>query len=509
MEKRLIVAIALSLLVLLSWSTFVAKTQHIDNKPVTAESPKTAVIAKPEIPKIEPQAAVLIPPEDNTNTVFLTPNLSLTFDDARAAIKEVIFKNYHSHRYPIQYGFALDDPNLIFKKQSAAGQEITFVHQDRERVIVKRYLFGNSNYTIELDISIQNLSSAPLRTKIGLIPVIFNFAVNGNEASYQDLAVSREEKILRPNPRKPGNWDKIKFLTWRERYFCGVLEPAQPWYSLSLDKIGNQEFQPVLRSQELLLAPGEKISQKFHIYLGPQDLPLINSINSEWTVVVNYGAFDFIAQMLIQFLGLLHNLMRNWGLTIILLSLAIYFLLYPLTIKQMRSMKAMQALQPRIEQLRAANKDNPQRLNKEIMELYRENKVNPFGGCLPMILQIPIFFALYQVLMRSVSLKGAPFLWITDLSEPDKLFTLSQKLPLIGDEINILPILMAITMFLQQKLSSKSMSGTSAEQQKIMLILFPVMFGFIFYRMPSGLVLYWFVNSILMLGQQILISRNK
>jgi YidC/Oxa1 family membrane protein insertase len=137
------------------------------------------------------------------------------------------------------------------------------------------------------------------------------------------------------------------------------------------------------------------------------------------------------------------------------------------------------------------------------------HKVNPFGGCLPLILQMPIFFALYNALMRSVALKGATFLWIKDLSEPDKLFTLPVSLPVISNEFNLLPIIMAIGMFFQQKISSAAASGASAEQQKIMLIVMPIMFGFIFYRMPSGLVLYWLVNSMLMLGFQLQMNRAK
>jgi YidC/Oxa1 family membrane protein insertase len=222
-----------------------------------------------------------------------------------------------------------------------------------------------------------------------------------------------------------------------------------------------------------------------------------------------YGTFDFIAHLLIQLLDWLYRLVHNWGLVIILLSIMIYFLLYPLVLKQMRSMKEMQALQPRIAELRQAHKDNPQKLNKEMMELYRQHKVNPFGGCLPLILQIPIFFALYQVLMRSVVLKGARFLWIKDLSEPDRLFLLPTSLPLVGKEINILPILMAIAMFVQQKTSMVATTSEAAEQQKIMLILFPLLFGFIFYRMPAGLVLYWFINSALMLTYQLRIRRIK
>ena len=172
-------------------------------------------------------------------------------------------------------------------------------------------------------------------------------------------------------------------------------------------------------------------------------------------------------------------------------------------------MKEMQAVQPKIEELRKIYKDNPQKLNKEIMELYREHKVNPLGGCLPLVLQMPIFFALYQALMRSIALKGASFLWIKDLSEPDRLFILPKTLPVIGNEFNILPVLMAIGMFIQQKFTMASASSAAAEQQKLMTIFMPILFGIIFYHMPSGLVLYWFVNSTLMLIYQIRISRSR
>jgi len=508
MEKRLILAIALSLLILLSWSALLPKTQHLDNKGVKSVSPNTErAVISPQPFRAERPGEVAVAEEKIS--VFATPSLKVSFNDSRAAIQEVLFKNYRSHRFVLKYGLALEDPRLVFQKQSATGQEIIFIYNGKNQEIIKRFIFDNSKYTIDLEIEIRNTGSAPLKTDLALVPGILDFSAGGNEAGYHDLTVFTEDKLLRPNPRKPGNWDKVKFLGWRERYFCGVLEPPQASYNMSLDKISAQEFRPVLRSGEFLLTPGEKIIQKFRIYLGPQDLRLLSSINPDWATVVHYGVFDFIARLLIQLLGLMQHLVHNWGLAIVLFSIAIYLILYPLTLKQMRSMKAMQALQPRIEQIRATYKDNPQRLNKEIMELYREYKVNPFSGCLPMILQIPIFFALYQVLMRSAALKGATFLWIKDLSEPDKLFTLSQKLPILGNEINILPILMAIAMFAQQKLSSKNTSGASAEQQKLMLILFPIMFGFIFYRMPSGLVLYWFTNSSLMLAQQLSMSRSK
>jgi len=168
--------------------------------------------------------------------------------------------------------------------------------------------------------------------------------------------------------------------------------------------------------------------------------------------------------------------------------------MYPLTLKGMLSMKRMQSLQPMIVKLKEKHKDSPQKMNKEMMELYKEHKVNPLGGCLPMLLQMPVFIGLYQVLWRSVSFKGAGFLWIKDLSEPDRLFLLPFSLPFLGNEFNVLPLVMVVVMFFQQKLSAKNMVITDpsqAAQQKMMTTIMPIFLGFIFYKFASGLTLYF------------------
>ena len=192
----------------------------------------------------------------------------------------------------------------------------------------------------------------------------------------------------------------------------------------------------------------------------------------------------------------MHKIIPNWGVCIILISFIIYGAMYPLTMQGMASMKRMQAIQPIMTKLREQHKNNPQRLNKEIMELYKEHRVNPMGGCLPLVLQMPIFVSLYQVLWRSVAFKGANFLWIKDLSQPDRLFILPFSLPIMGNEVNVLPILMMGIMFAQQKLSAKNMVAmdpSQAAQQKMMTMIFPIFLGVIFYKFASGLSLYFTV----------------
>ena len=163
-------------------------------------------------------------------------------------------------------------------------------------------------------------------------------------------------------------------------------------------------------------------------------------------------------------------------------------------------MRRIQEIQPHIEKLRKVHKDNPQKLNKELAGIYKEYKINPLGGCLPLLVQMPIFIALYQGLIRSIELKGANFLWIKDLSNPD-FVRIPFSLPFLGNEIHILPLLMVGAMFFQQKISTKSTIVASKEQQqqqKFMLIFFPLFFGFLFYNFPSGLVLYWLTTTVLM-----------
>lgn len=509
MEKRLFLAIALSMLILFSWNAFFGKPYPTENKQVTANLP--SIPEKTALPANAAKSAFEIAKESTPlSLVEYSNNQSkVIFAEEQAVIKEVVFKNYNDYKFSLKYGFLLEDKALNFKKENSLANSVTFVHNDKSKKVIKRFIFSDVPYKVELELIVENLSNLPLNIKFPLVLGVLDFSANNAQSHFQDVFVATKEKTTHFVPKKDVILDEVKFIGMRERYFCVIVEPEIRFSKGFVNKPEAKEFIIGLSSVETTIPAGESFKEKFSIYLGPQDLRSINLVKPEWATVVNFGSFDFIAQILLKGLEFLHRLARNWGLAIILLSLLVYFLLYPLTLKQMRSVKEMQDLQPKIEGLRKLYKDNQQRLNKEIMGLYREHKVNPLGGCLPLILQMPIFFALYQTLMRTVALRGARFLWIKDLSEPDRLFTLPISLPLLGNEVNILPIVMAIGMFVQQKISQVATASTSAEQQKLMMIIMPIMFGIIFYHMPSGLVLYWFVNSVLMLAYQLKISKAK
>ncbi|MFH1191718.1 MAG: membrane protein insertase YidC [Candidatus Omnitrophota bacterium] len=506
MEKRLVLAIGLSLLVLLSWSALSPKPQPIDNKVVTTNTSQLGTFTSLSSPvEILPTAIPSALDFAKETINFIQGRREIIFNPAMATVVEVIFKDGPEHRLPLQVGF-LTDGNFSFKQQAMTNDSISFVYEDRERRVIKKFFIPNNSEVMELEVQVKNLSSSLLSFNPQLVLGRLDISGKNPQSRYQDIFLVNQEKTMHLSAGKDFSSLDIKFIGLRDQYFCSIVEPVNLTTSGYIKKITTQESEVGLFMSEVSLKPGEQIGHSYLIYLGPQDLKIINNAKSEWTSIIYFGTFDFIAQLLLQLLGFFYSLVHNWGLAIIILSFAVYFMLFPLSIKQMRSMKEMQLLQPKIEALRKELKDNPQKLNKEIMELYKEHKVNPLGGCLPLLLQMPIFFALYQALIRSVALRGAHFLWIKDLSSPDQAFVFKNSIPFLGNQVNILPILMAIGMFVQQKISMGKATGEAAQQQKMMSIIMPIMFGVIFYQMPSGLVLYWFVNSLLMLAYQFRIN---
>ena len=508
MEKRLTIAIGLSILIMLGWSALMPKQQPVDNKVVTDKisNKEENQVNVRQISSTAP--ADVLPDRVVKNLIFAQDNRDIVFDVNTASVLEVVFKDGVEHRFSLKSGF-LTDGDLLFKQQGQTEDSITFIAEDRNRQIIKKFFIPNNSNTIELEVKIKNISSTPFLLNPQLILGCLDLSASNKQSRYQDVFLGTDEKNIHLSAGKNFSRENAKFLGVRDQYFCAIVEPDSIAANGYVKKLSSAEGETGLFMKQITLNPGDQIGQIYRIYLGPQDLKKISAINPDWTSIIYFGTFDFIAQLLLQLLGFFYSLVHNWGVAIIILSAAVYLLLFPLSLKQMKSMKEMQLLQPKIEALRKELKDNPQKLNKEIMELYKEHKVNPLGGCLPLLLQMPIFFALYQALMRSAALRGAHFLWIKDLSAPDGAFVFKNSLPFLGNQLNILPILMAVIMFVQQKISMPKTSGDAAQQQKMMSIVMPIMFGVIFYQMPSGLVLYWFINSLFMLFYQFRVNKSK
>ena len=231
-------------------------------------------------------------------------------------------------------------------------------------------------------------------------------------------------------------------------------------------------------------------TMSFHGYVGQKEYKVLKNIKPVLTNAIEYGWFTFASQPLFLFLSWLHEIFGNWGWSIVALTFVVRIILYPLTYKGMMSMQKIKKISPQIKELQVKHKGDPQRMNKAVMDMYKKHNANPLGGCLPMLMQIPVFFAIYRVLLNAVELQGAEWiLWIDDLSRMDSYY--------------VLPILMGASMYYQQKLTPSNF--TDPMQEKVFKFL-PVIFTFFFITFPSGLVLYWFVNNLFSIGQQFIVN---
>jgi YidC/Oxa1 family membrane protein insertase len=320
--------------------------------------------------------------------------------------------------------------------------------------------------------------------------------------------------IARPPQERPVDWVAVK-----NKYFVQILTPADGADGFRMSarrdvtpkELENPAFKPPMTPlvevgasillPGLTLQPGESVERKMQYYVGPKKFTELHARRMRQVDVMEFGMWAPVGKVLLQVLNGIHRILPNYGVAIMLLTVIIRVLFWPITHKSTESMKKMAAVQPLINQLREKHKDNPQRMQQEIMALYKEHKVNPLGGCIPMLVQIPVFIALFVVLRSAIELRFAPFLWIQDLSEPERLFADVLPIPL-----NLLPLLMCLTMFWQQKLTP---TAGDPQQQKIMMVMMPVMMLFLLYNFASGLALYWTTQNVLMIVQQLMMKRKQ
>jgi YidC/Oxa1 family membrane protein insertase len=292
----------------------------------------------------------------------------------------------------------------------------------------------------------------------------------------------------------------ITYAGFGDRYFLSALMPTQPVVgALSMDYAGDEADARIIFNGATTL--------KSAVYMGPKELDVLDAVNPALNKAINFGWTGIIALPFLKLLKFFYRIAPNYGLAIILLTIVVRLLTLPMSIKGQRSMMKMQRLQPQVERIREKHKDDQERLNREMVDLYKRNHVNPLGGCLPMAVQLPVFFGLYEALLNAIELRHAPFIgWIRDLSAPDCLHL--SWFPLIPftqcEGIPVLVILMTITAFLQQWLTPKQ---PDPNQQKMMMYM-PLVFSLIFVNMPAGLTLYYFSSNLLGVVQQFILNRE-
>ncbi len=513
MEKRLFLAIALSLLVVFMFS----KPQPVQQQAIEAKNSSNTTETLPNT-ELSTDSKKISGSEKKKNS--LPENLwtlsieksKIEFLESQAAIRKAVFEDYQQYEYDVYNSFTLSNTDAQFVKTFTSPERVVFSGEDQDKIITKVFNFSKDSYSIGLEISIKNKGTETLREDLGIVLGTLNFELDKNKNKSQvnlvkDCIMSSKDEVVYPNPKKDYEFNNIKFIGIRERYFCLIMQPYEENFKGYVQNIDKTKSEVGILEKNVELVPGKEVVRKFSLFLGPQDVKIIKGVNKNWTSIIYYGKLDIIAQVLMFLLDAFYKLTHNWGAAILIFSFAIYLILWPLSFLQMRSMKEMQLIQPKLEELRIKFKDDPQRFTKEQMLLFQEHKINPFGGCFFLILQIPVFITLYQVLTRTVMLKGAKFLWINDLTMPDRLFVL----PFGGGfEVNLLPILMCVGMMIQSRITYVPQSaGTNQDQQKMMMFLMPLILLVAFYKMPSGVNLYWVTNNILMLIYQIKVVKSK
>ena len=394
------------------------------------------------------------------------------------------------------------DTNQFFMPDGEEVLEIALKVEIDGVLYEKLFTFHRGNYLIDIKHVIHNRSNqvwvgklfagierdnspGPASSGMGMKPFL-GAAYWSEDKAYNkiDLGDFDEDKVKQ---KTTGGW-----LALVQHYFVGawVPEAGEDYlYKTLVNNNGNNIISLV--GENTAVAPSQSTTFKSQFYAGPKILNILEEVSPGLDLTIDFGLLWFIAKNLFWLLDLIHGVVQNWGWSIILLTCGIKAILFPLSAKSYTSMANMRRIQPEMTRLKDLYGDDRQKMSQEVMQLYRKEKVNPLGGCLPILVQMPIFIALYWTLMESVELRQAEFMfWLDDLSQMDPYF--------------VLPLIMGATMFFQQKLNP---APADPMQAKVMQIM-PIMFTFFFLFFPSGLVLYWVVNNLLSIIQQTVITKR-
>jgi YidC/Oxa1 family membrane protein insertase len=369
----------------------------------------------------------------------------------------------------------------------------------------KVYRFSADSYVIGLEVQLVNGTSQPI--KESLLVALKNVYADKNKSSTFEgpsilLNRSHETIPLDEIAKKNILSGQVGWLALESRYFMTSLIPLKDQASsVRLGMLPGNVVEAQYIEPEQVLAPGSRQQFDYQLFFGPKSMSAVKQAGHELSRIIDFGTFDILAKPCLWLMNYLYNIIPNYGVAIIILTILSKILLWPLGTKSYKSMSQMKKLQPLIKEIRDKYKDDRKKMNEEVMRLHRTYNINPLGGCLPMVVQIPVFFALYRMLDQAIELRHAPFIgWINDLSAPDRLFHFDFSIPFMEPPygIPVLTLVMGATMFWQQKMTPPAGDPSQAK----MMMLMPVVFTFIFINFSSGLVLYWLVNNVLSIGQQ-------
>jgi YidC/Oxa1 family membrane protein insertase len=492
-------------------------------QPGAQPAPKEAETAKAVGPPVSPAT----PQQQLPPFIIDTDLYRVVFSNQGATVRSWQLKKYKGNdgkplelvntASPLEHPFSLYFPGQqptskvnwawYTATPGAGGLGITFAFSDGHTSVRKTFEFQKNSYISRVT-SEATVDGKPLPALIqwrgGFGDFTVSTAASGQRTLYFDVA---ENKLHEPTAGSAKNGPltavgNFSFAGMADAYFAAVFLPqgststehvtfpdTVPVPPLSGEKPGEQKPLPLVGT-----AVSDGPLNRFDLFVGPKDLDLLKRINPKLEQVVDFGWLSFLAKPLFLIVNWFNDAtVHNYGWAIVIVTIALNMMLFPLKLSNMKSMRKMQALKPQIDVINSKYKNlkmtDPRKAeqNQEVMDLYKRHGVNPMGGCFPMLLQIPFFFAFYKVFTVSVEMRGASWLWVTDLSQPEHL------------AIRILPIVMIASQFWMQKMTPQA---TTDPNQQRMMMLMPLVFGFMFYNFPSGLVLYYLTSNLVGMGQQ-------
>ncbi len=530
--KRLILFVIFSFSLMLLWDSF--QKQNIElEQPISVDESvpqlSTDLAGKNDLPQTKSKFSLNAGDSININTDLL----ALSINTAGGDIRELKFNHHRAEDSEIKYTLMTDVGNPLFyvaqsgllgeglpthkskfivnQKSYQMGSDkliVPLIYETPEVTVKKVYEFSRSSYLIKTTFEIQNKSKKIIKPsayyqfvhdglssqRSAMMPTFTGPAFFTEKEKFDKLDFSDVDK-------KP--FTKITNDGWIgiiQRYFAASwILPEDIAREFYTKKISDNMYSVGVITKLPEISEGQTIVFETSLFAGPQTKDDLNQAAPGMNYVVDYGILHFIAAPLFSVLTGIYKMVSSWGISIILLTVLIKLVFYPLSAASYRSMGQMRELAPRLQSMKEKFGDDKQKMQQAMMELYKTEKINPLGGCLPILVQIPVFIALYWVLLGSVELRGASFMWLSDLSKPDTLFGNLWFLP-----IGPLPILMAASMFLQTKLNPKPVDPMQAR----LMLMMPIIFSFFFFFFPAGLVLYWLVNNVLSIAQQWYINKK-
>jgi YidC/Oxa1 family membrane protein insertase len=546
-DRQIILAVVLSALVVMAYQEYLRIYYPNLGKSAAPNATPTPVLPLPPLPQGAPAEARApeSKPPPHADLSVATPLIEAEFSSVGGRLVSLRLKHYRTTIDPkspplelvaagengdaplgviLRGDTSWDDGELVYTASVpslalAAGRsgEILLSGQTPQGIAIeKRLRFDAERYGFAVDLKVgadasRHYSEAALRWAHAPSESQSRYSFQGPEALVGGKLVHLSESQLTqgaifPDPHAPiESAPPVHWAGYADRYFLSAMVPRENeavrlWVKKERGEISTEILVPIAEAAH---------GYPFVVYTGPKDLHTLSLVSHYLTRSVDLGWFGFVAEPMLRILKFFHRGTGNYGIDIILLTVLVKLVTIPLTHKSYKSMQELQKLQPQMKKLQEKYADDRTALNKEVMELYRRHNVNPLGGCLPMVVQMPIFIGLYNALLSAVELRHARFaLWINDLSAPDRLPPVPRPpfAIIAGTEVRIpvLTLLMGVSMLVQQRMSPQAGDPT---QQRMMMIM-PLVFTVMFINFPSGLALYWLVNNILMIAQQLIVQRG-